>query len=277
MNIFFQVLAALIVFAWLLGWAYDRALAKQQRDAWRAEELREERERRQQERQDLRHEREMRELTIGLENNTYWRAKLGRHLEAGDRVLTDVFDHYTPGGTDRILLTIIDPKGPTYEDYPGHTKGIRMTVRDRVTRMDRQMWIDPEQSFDLLKPRPKTQSPSEEDRKQKDIEDEADYRRILAAREAEQERRRREMRAEYDAWIAARPTMLVLQDYVRSLAADWLFPEPDLPPPDLTHNPYFGTDASCALNLEEHRRHKACLEIERREAGLVEGPWGVVA
>ena len=274
MNIFFQVLGALIVFAWLLGWAYNRALAQQERAAWRAEERREERERRQQEREHLRNERAMREREVGLENNTYWRAKFGRHLEAGDKVLTDVFDHYTPGGTDRILLTIIDPKGPTYEDYPGHIKGIHMTVRDGVTRMDRQMWIDPEQSFDLLKPRPQPQSPS--DRKQKDIEDEADYRRILAARQAEQERRRREMRAEYDAWIAARPTLLVNQDYVRSLADSWHFPEPDLPPPDLAHNPYFPTDESYAINMEEHRRHKACLEIERRKAGLAAAAEGLV-
>ena len=55
--------------------------------------------------------------------------------------------------------------------------------------------------------RSKNLSVKEAERRRKDVEDEAEYQRIQAEREAEAKRHACEMRAEYDAWVAARPTM----------------------------------------------------------------------
>ena len=68
MSVFFQVLAALIVFAWLVGWAYERTQKQREQAIERAREQ-----------ENLRQWREMREKAIALNNGTYTKAKYGRH------------------------------------------------------------------------------------------------------------------------------------------------------------------------------------------------------
>ena len=277
MSVFFQVLAALIVFAWLLGWAYERAQKQRERAVERARQRAIEREERERERENLRQWREIRETAIALDNGTYMKAKWGRHLRPGDKIKDESYDSYSRT-TEQRFVTIIATTGRTYEDYPGHVKSVRMIVRDDISYERTEMWIDPEKLYDMVEYRAddmardaaeKRTTLSAEERQRKDAKIEAEYQRIQAERDAEAKRRAREMRAEYDAWVAARPTMWETQQYVRALARDWQFPEPDLPPPDKSYNSLFSTDASRALHGIERARFEACLGVERRRVGLL--------
>jgi hypothetical protein len=276
MSVFFQVLAALIVFAWLLGWAYERAQKQRERAIELSRQREIEREERELERENLRQWREIRDTAIALDRGTYMKAKWGRHLRPGDEIEDKTYDNYSKT-TDQRFVTIIAPTGRINEDYPGHVKYVCMIVRDNISYERTEMWIDAEKLYDMIKYRAddierdaaeQRTALSEEERQRKDVEVELEYQGIQAGREAEAKRRAGEVRAEYDAWVAARPTMWETQQYVRALARDWLFSEPDLPPPDKTHSPFVSTEASRALHNEEQARYEACLEIERRRAGL---------
>jgi hypothetical protein len=89
MSVFFQVLAALIVFTWLLGWAYDRALKQAREQEWRREERLRDLEEQRQKEHDLQEWRKFREVAIGIEDGTYPGAKLGCHLRPGDEIQTN--------------------------------------------------------------------------------------------------------------------------------------------------------------------------------------------
>ena len=266
----------------MLGWAYERAQKQRQQAIEQARQLEVEREGRERKQENLRQRREICETAIALNNGTCTTAKYGRHLRPGDEIRDESGDQ-TSETTNVRFVTIIAPTGRIYEDYPGHVKYVRTIVRDHISNEQSEMWIDSEKLYDMLKYRAedmarvaaeRSKNLSKEERRRKDVEDEAEYQRIQAEREAEAKRHACEMRAEYDAWVAARPTMRQTQEYVRALARNWQFPEPDLPPPDKSHSPFFSTDASRALHDEERVRFEICLAAERRRAGLEERPFG---
>ena len=177
-------------------------------------------------------------------------------------------------------MTIVTPTGRIYEDYPNHVgTHVRTIVLDDIFDKQTEMWIDPEKFYNMVKYRADdmiwSATPSSGGRPcQRRSANARTWRTMRNTSASKRNERPRgnavQTRCGRNMPLGSRHVRPCRQ--LRNMSARWraigYFLSRDLPPPDRSHNPFFGTDASRALHDEERARFEACLATERRRAGL---------